>query len=226
MAKTPHLRGRNAKAGLTSKEPLERETKAMLLRQLYMSYFETRKFKKAYEVVQELLELRVQVDVAHQDAARVCLALGDAGEAIGHLRLAARRGPVSRRSLHLWTLGSTLLLNGKPREAVGALERAVRWAQEGKSLYVAHVALARLSWGEPVEGLAGIYRDLSRAKQRDGYGRFVLGQLAFYMNRWGDARRHLEAFIVRTLAGRPALAYSLDGELKLARSTLRRMKQN
>jgi hypothetical protein len=57
----------------------------------------------------------------------------------------------------------------------------------------------------------------------NGYGRFVLGHMAFYDQRWSDARRYLEAFVGRTTRGRATTAIALDGELALARQTLARI---
>ena len=64
----------------------------MLLRQLYLSHFETRKFRKAHEIALQAIELDVLADVLHQDAARASLAEGDFEQAITHLRAATRRG--------------------------------------------------------------------------------------------------------------------------------------
>jgi len=58
--------------------------------------------------------------------------LGEIGQAIGHLRLAARSGPASRRAFHFWTLGSLLYLEHRYTEAASALSRAVRWGTTDK----------------------------------------------------------------------------------------------
>ncbi|MEO6576610.1 MAG: tetratricopeptide repeat protein, partial [Polyangiaceae bacterium] len=125
----------------------------MLLRQLYLSHFEARRFRQAHEIALQAIELNVLADVLHQDAARAALARGDLDVAIGHLRTAARRGPASRRPFHLWTLGGTLFLAQKYAEAVGALSRASRWGTRDKPLYRAHLALARMAGGETVADL-------------------------------------------------------------------------
>ena len=94
----------------------------MLLRQLYLSYFEGRHFAKARGVAEQALELDVLPDVLHQDVARAALAHGDLEGALAHLRVAARRSPASRRAFHLWTLGSTLFLAQRYDESISALE--------------------------------------------------------------------------------------------------------
>lgn len=224
MATTePAQKARQARLGLATRAGLDRTTHAMLLRQLYMALYETRRFRKAFEIAEQATELRVMTDVAHQDAARAAVALGLIEEAVGHLRLAARRGPPTRRAFHLWTLGSVLYVVGRHAEAAGYLKRAIRWGTNDRPLYVAHAALARLAAGERVRGLAAIYDDLEAVPAGQGYGRFVLGQLAFHLERRDDAKRLLQAFLRRTTEGRPALALSLAGELRIARATLARL---
>ncbi|MDW8248191.1 MAG: hypothetical protein RMJ98_02660 [Myxococcales bacterium] len=225
-ARSPALRAKYARLGLAIRAPLERTTHAMLLRQLYMAYYETRRFRKAREVALQALELGIMVDVLHQDVARACIGLHLDEEAIGHLRLAARRGPASRRAFHLWTLGSLLFLLNRHVEAIGCLERAARWGTTDKPLYQAHAALVRLARGEPTPEAPELFERLEQAPCGQGYGRFVLGQLAFQLRRWDEARRYLEAFLDRIQQARPAMALSLAGELEAARTTLARMRSN
>jgi hypothetical protein len=142
------------------------------------------------------------------------------------LRVAARRGPPSRRPFHWWTLGSVLFLEHRYSEAVAALERAVRWGTHDKPLYRAHLALVRLAAGEPVDDLQSTIDDLAAAPCGQGYGRFVLGHLAYAAGAWTSARRLLEAFIRRTETSRPALGLSLGRELAMARATLAKMAAN
>lgn len=192
----------------------------MLLRQLYMAHFESRRFRKAYDVAIQALGLRVLIDVAHQDAARAAAALGWQDDAIGHLRLAARRGPPSRRAFHHWCLGSALMLAGRSGEAASALARAARWGTTDRPLYKAHEALARLRAGEAVTGLRATYDRLERATCGQGYGRFVLGMLAVHLGRLDDARKQLSAFLKRTRTARPAMVTALAPEIALAEQTL------
>jgi tetratricopeptide (TPR) repeat protein len=225
-ARSPAARARLAKQGLSSRAPLDKTTQAMLLRQLYLSHYESRRFEAARTVVLQALELGVLPDVLQQDAARAALAEGDLDAALAHLRVAARRGPASRRPFHLWTLGSTLFLAQRYAEAISALERAVRWGSKDKPLYRAHLALVRLAAGDPVEELQSTIDELAAAPCGQGYGRFVLGHLAYAAGAWPVARRYLEAFLRRSEAGRPALAIALDGEIKMTRATLAKMSAN
>jgi len=199
---------------------MDRTTQSMLLRQLYLAYYEERRFAKAIEVSEQLVTLGVLPDVAHQDAARAKQAAGDVEGAVGHLRLAARAGPASRRAFHWWTLGSVYYLARRYEEAIGALTRAVRWSTSGRPLYQGHLAVARCESGQRVPDLEELIAWLADAPAGQGYGRFVLGQMAFHAERWEDARRHLEAFVRRTTAGRAAMAIALDGEVARARQTL------
>lgn len=225
-ARTPATRARFARQGLATRSAIDRTTHAMLLRQLYLSHFETRKFRKALELAEQAIELDVLPDVLHQDAARAAVAHGDLESAVAHLRIAARRSPASRRPFHLWTLGGVLFLAQRYAEAIGALERAARWGTRDKPLYRAHMALARIANGETVRDLQAIINALAEAPCGQGYGRFVLGHLAYAAGEWPAARRYLEAFVKRSEAGRPALALSLSGEVRMAKATLSKMREN
>jgi tetratricopeptide (TPR) repeat protein len=225
-ARTAGMRARWAQRGLASRAPLDPTTQAMLLRQLYLSRFEARRFAEAREVALQAAQLAVMEDVMLQDAARACLAGGEMDAAITHLRAAARRSPASRRPFHLWTLGSTLFLAHRYPEAIAALNRAVRWGTHDKPLYRAHLALARIAGGEPVEDLQETIDDLARAPCGQGYGRFVLGHLAYASGEWDAARRYLGAFVKRADGGRPAMAVALEPELRMARATLGKMSAN
>ncbi len=225
-ARTPASRARHAKLGLATHARIDPTVHAMLLRQLYLAYFETRRFVEAREIALQAVSLEVLVDVLHHDAARAALAAGDLDVALAHLRSAARRGPPSRRPQHLWTLGGTLFLAQRYGEAISALERATRWATREKPLYRAHLALARIAAGEPVGDLQETLDALAQAPCGQGYGRFVLGHLAYAAREWGAARRYLEAFVKRTEAGRMAMRIALEGELRMARATLSKMAKN
>jgi tetratricopeptide (TPR) repeat protein len=212
-ARTSASRARFARRGLATRAPLDRTTHAMLLRQLYLSYFEARRFRQAHEIALQAIELNVLPDVLHQDAARAALARGDLDGAIGHLRTAARRGPASRRPFHLWTLG-------------GALARATRWGTRDKPLYRAHLALARMASGEKIADLQETITALAEAPCGQGYGRFVLGHLAYASGEWTAARRYLESFVKRTQSSRTAMEIALEGELRMSRATLAKMRSN
>src|SRR3954454_20791188 len=219
-AKTARSRGMHARKGLASREPIDPTTHAMLLRQLYLSLYEARRFTQAHSVALQALELDVLTDVMNQDAARAALASGELEAALGHLRAAARRGPASRRPFHLWTLGSTLFLAQRYAEAAAALSRAARWGTKDKPLYRAHLALSKIANNEEVEDLQDTILALAEAPCGQGYGRFVLGHLAYAAGKWTAARRYLEAFLKRTSSSRPALGIALEGEVRMTRATL------
>jgi len=225
-ATTPRARGLWARRGLSLRSALDRTTQALLLRQLYLAYYESRRFEKASQIAEQLVALDVLPDVAQQDAARARQALGDVDGAASHLRLAARVGPASRRAFHYWTLGSLYFLARRHDEAIAALTRAARWGTTDKPLYQAHLALARCAQGKPVDDLDAVIARLSDAPSAQGYGRFVLGHLLFHAGRPAQARRHLEAFIRRTTTGRLAMAIALDGEVARARETLESIERS
>ncbi len=193
---------------------------SMLLRQLYLAYYEERRFAKALEVSEQNLSLEILPDVVHQDAARAAQALGDVEGAAGHLRLAARTGPAKRRAFHWWTLGSLYFLAGRYPDAVSALTRAARWGTTDKPLYQGHLAVARCAGGEDVPEIPALLDRLAEVPAGQGYGRFVLGHLAYYGRRRDEARRYLESFVKRSEGGRIAVAIALEGEILLARKTL------
>lgn len=222
-ATTPRQRAKWALQGLGRRTPLDPTTQAMLLRQLYLAHFELRQFEQASAVAEQALTLDVLPDVVHQDVARARQALGDIDGAATHLRMAARVGPASRRAFHQWTLGSTYYLAGRHEEAVNALRRSLRWSTTARPLYEAHLALARVARGDTISALDALIDDLATIPAGQGYGRFVLGQLAYHAGRYPEARRYLSEFVRRTSSGRPVLALALSAELDKALETLSRM---
>lgn len=219
-APTARSRGAWARRGLAYRSPLDRTTQAMLLRQLYLSFYAMRKFERAYEIAVQAADLGVLPDVMHQDAARAKHASGDLDAAVGHLRLAARLGPPSRRAFHWWTLGSFLFLAGRYDEAMAALSRASRWGTTDRPLYQGHLALAKCAAGRKIRNVRRLIDRLAGCPAGQGYGRFVLGHLAYHAQRFEDARRYLEAFVKRTRQGRRSMAIALEGEMRLAKKTL------
>jgi tetratricopeptide (TPR) repeat protein len=225
-ARTARARATYARRGLATRGPIDRTTHAMLLRQLYLSLYEERRFQQAHQIALQALELDVLADVLNQDAARAALASGELESALTHLRAASRRGPASRRPFHLWTLGGALFLAQRYAEAAAALARAARWGTKDKPLYRAHLALAQLAAGEEVDDLQDTINELAEAPCGQGYGRFVLGHLAYAAGEWAAAKRYLEAFLKRTTASRPALGIALEGEVRMTRATLAKMSAN
>src|ERR1700754_926083 len=147
LAPSSGARAKYATRGL-SHAGTDRTTRALLLRQLYLSHMEARRFAEALQAAEQMIQADIMPDVARQDAARACLGLEDREKAVEHLRLASRVSPPARRAFHLWTLGSVLYLMGHHREAAGALMRAHRWGTTERPLYLAQAALARRAAGE------------------------------------------------------------------------------
>jgi tetratricopeptide (TPR) repeat protein len=222
-AKDAASRERLARKGLATRAPIDRTTHAMLLRQLYLALFETRRFDEARKIAESAIELRVLRDVMHHDAARAAAAAGDLDDAIAHLRVAARRAPASRRSLHWWTLGSLAFHAQRYDEAAGALERAIRWGTHDRPLFRAQLALVCIAAGEPPRDLQETIDALAAAPCGQGYGRFVLGHLAYAAREFRAARQYLRAFAQRTETLAPAAAIALEPELKMTNATLSKM---
>jgi tetratricopeptide (TPR) repeat protein len=222
LARTSGTRAKYAQRGLSHDGPLDHTTRMLLLRQLYLSHMEGRRFTEALATAEEMLSTTVMPDVARQDAARACLGLGDRERAIDHLRIGSRVSPPARRAFHLWTLGTVLYLEGRHQDACGALSRAARWGTRDKPLYLAGLGLARVAAGETVTDLAELRERLSDAPCGQGYGQFVLGELCMALDDYAGAVRYLRAFLKRVTSGRVALQVALSGEITRARRLVRR----
>jgi tetratricopeptide (TPR) repeat protein len=222
LAESSGARAKYATRGLATVGD-DRTLRAMLLRQLYLSHMEAERFEQASEVAKKVIELGVMADVACQDLARAYLGLGRHREAIEELRRASRSCPASRRSFHLWTLGSVLYFRGDYSGAAVAFQRAARWGTTARPLYEAQLLLARSHGGAPLTGLPSVAdarRALEEAPCGQGYGRFVLGELAHRQGDWAAAREYLEEFVARVAEGRVALRVGLGAELDRARGLL------
>ena len=77
--------------------------------------------------------------------------------------------------------------------------------------------------GEPPRDLQETIDALAAAPCGQGYGRFVLGHLAYGAREFRAARQYLRAFVERTEALAPAAAIALAPELKMANATLSKM---
>ena len=109
-------------------------------------------------------------------------------------------------------------------EAIAALTRAERWGTKDKPLYRAHLALARIAGGEPVEGVQEAIDDLARTPSAvKGTGGSCSGHLAYASGEWTAAKRYLETFVRRTAAARPSMGVALEPEVRMAKATLAKM---
>ncbi len=220
-ARSSDSRAKYARRGLAHPSGVDLDTRALLLRQLYLSQMESRAFAEALDTALLAVATGVMPDVARQDAARACLGLGDPHRAAAHLRIASRVCPASRRAFHLWTLGSSLYLAEDHESAIGALTRAARWGTRDKPLYQAQLGLARWRAGQlPTSELAPLFDALESAACGRGYGQFVLGELGHALGQASVARRYLTAFVERAGSGRVALQVALEAELRRAQRLL------
>jgi hypothetical protein len=119
-----------------------------------------------------------------------------------------------------------LFLAQRYPEAAAALCRAARWGTKDKPLYRAHLALAQIAAGEVVDDVQDTINQLAEAPCGQGYGRFVLGHLAYAAGEWASAKRYLEAFVKRTSTSRTALGIALEGEVRMTKATLAKMSAN
>ena len=223
-AKTPAARGRYARRGLVGL--CDRETQALLLRQLYLGELEGGDFARARQVAEQLIELGVLPDVARHDAARACQALGALDDAITHLRAAVEVAPAQRRGFHLSTLGSLLYVAGKSADAEAPLEAALAAPEAALPLLRGQLALVRHELGEDDGGLDLAYHELLHDRCGEGYGRFVLGELAYARGDRRSAQLYLEAFLAKVRRSRPAARAALSPEVTRAEQTLGRIVWN
>jgi hypothetical protein len=77
-----------------------------------------------------------------------------------------------------------------------------------------------LDSGEVPEDLAGVQARLLRSKSHEGYGRYLLGMIAYRMGDHRGAIPHLRAFLRRNARLDAAKALTLREELRCARLTL------
>lgn len=221
QADEPRSRAELAQEGLDQRaEPLEPDTEVLLLRQLYLVELEAHRFRGAADVALRMAGVGALSDIAHTDASRALMALGDLEGAIAQQRLAARTAPADRRSFQYWGLGTLLHFAGSLDAALSAFRRGERWAHEDRPLLRAHRAWVRLQAGQPVRQLASIVRDLETSKAGRGYGRFVLGMLRLEMGDPRSAAVHLRAFLRRNAMIDAAKAITLREELRRARAAL------
>jgi hypothetical protein len=67
---------------------------------------------------------------------------------------------------------------------------------------------------------------LAHAPCGQGYGRFVLGHLAYAAGDWEVAHRYLDAFVRRTEGARAVMGIALEGEMRMTKATLAKMAKN
>jgi len=220
-ASDPLARAKYATSGLCATE-LEVDTQVLLLRQLYLSYLEQRRYHDARAIAHQMLELRVLPEVAHQDAARADFALGDVQSALDHLRLASRACSPGRRSFHLWCLGSSLYALGCHSEAATVLERALCWTTRDRELLGALLALTRHALGAPTD-LRGAYQRLCRAPVQPGVVDWVGGELLLELGERDLALALLRSFVQRN--SDPVLAAGLRAEVSRAERLISRIEE-
>jgi tetratricopeptide (TPR) repeat protein len=226
-AKSPEARVRHASLGLTRR--CDVETQGLLLRQLYLGELESGHPERARLAAEQMVTLGVLPDVARHDAARACSASGAYDDAAAHLVEAARIGPPERRAIHLSALGGLLYAIGRARDAIAPLEEALACGGAPEPIVRGQLALARAECDDGVADDVDVdlaYQELANAEAGEGYGRFVLGELAFARGDRARAQIHLEAFLARARRSRPAAQAALAPEIARATATLGRIVWN
>lgn len=212
-----------AEAGLERFEATgddDEELKALLLRQLYLVELEGGEIEEAYEIAVCMVDLEALGDIARQDAARAALALGRFDDALGHLRVAARVCPPSRRAFHYAHLGSLLRFSGQLESAIEAFGKAGRWATEDRTLVLAQKALAERAAGHVTDDLRALRNQLEAQVERKAYSLWILGELSVILGEERAAAQYLRQFLDRLEGAPRAKSLSLQGEIAHAQKLL------
>lgn len=215
-------RAKLAKRGLAlDATDLDPDTQVLLLRQVYLSHLEARRFRRAVEVAEQMAQVGGQLrDIAHHEAARALGATGELALAIDAQRAAARHAPPERRSFQLWSLGTLQHWAGEIDAALRSLARAERWAARDRAMIRAHAAYVRLTAGIAAPELDRIVADLQKSPAREGYGQWLLGMIAHELGDRRKAAVHLRAWLRRHAAPDEAKTITLREELRRARVAL------
>jgi tetratricopeptide (TPR) repeat protein len=218
----PEDRLRLATEGL-ERGPLAPNTEVLLWRQVYTARLEQRRFRQALEATERMVDVGVLRDVSMHDAARAHSALGDFDRAIAMQRGAARASHPERRSFHLWSLATLQHFAGYPDDALSTLVRAMRCSTRDRALLSAHALYVRLETGRPARSAERIVTMLRESPSREGYGRFLLGMIAYHQGDQATARTELGAFVARHHDADAARLITLREELRRARMALGRL---
>ncbi len=212
-----------AEEGLASSAVSDADTEALLWRELYLADFALGEYSNALQSAVRGADCGEMVDVFFQDAANAALAMGKPSLALNYLGRATSTAPLRRRGFHLWSRGALHYVLGNLPRASFDLRRAVRSAPENDPLALAHLALVEVSRGNEVESLSEIVKALLDSPARDGYGRFVLGHLAYAAGDKRASSRYLSAFADYVSGTDGPTRAHLAGELAMTRATLAKL---
>ena len=102
------------------------------------------------------------------------------------------------------------------------LQRGLRWARKDKPLLRALAALIRLENNLAQPRLGAIVASLASSPAREGYGRYLLGMIAYHMGDSRQAMVHLRAFLRRHASSSPAQLTTLRFEMQQAKAIVSR----
>lgn len=219
-ASSPEQAAALARQGLAVTLASDTEGKVLLEREIFKAHLLAGRPRSAHAIARKMVLAGALPEVAHADLGRACAALGWWVRAAQAYRLAARFAPARRRSLHWAACASAYHHAAQHDNALAALDRALRWSTRTRPLHRAYAALVRMDRGETVDGLDALVADLEAAPCGEGYGRYVLGRLAFAVGNRREGARFLREFLRRNV-GDPLREATLAGEIHSARSLLR-----
>ncbi len=222
-AESPEERRACAEEGLAAAAPAEADTEALLWRELYLADFALGEYSNALQSAVRGADCGEMVDVFYQDASKAALAMGKPTMALNYLGKATSAAPARRRGFHLWSRGALHYVLGDLPRASFDLRRAVRSEPANEPLALAHLALVEVSRGNDVKELQDIVSTLLESPAREGYGRFVLGHLAYAAADTQAAARYLGAFTDYVSGSDGPTRARLSGELAMTRATLAKM---
>lgn len=206
--------------GLLDGEDDDADLFALLLRQKYLAEIEEGHDEAALRIAERMIDLGTLGDIARQDAARAAIGIDDIDCAIGHLRIAARVCPASRRAFHYAHLGSLLRFFGQLDQAIDAFSKAIRWATEDRDIYKAQHALAEVARGRSHADLQQLRSSLENDERMKAYALWILGELCVVLGDTESGAEYLRQFLSRQISAPRAKALSLKGEVAHAYALL------
>jgi len=160
-------------------------------------YFNRGRYQEALPHFQKMVELDPSQPIGHFVLGEDYMNMGRFAEAESELRLSAQQGETP---VGLHTLGVVLMYQGRDREAIGYINKALsRYPQ--RHLWWMTLGIAYRRTNQPEESEKANRRGLDTAESeaaRDPRNAVVLARLAYFCARLGDKRR-AESEVARAL---------------------------
>ncbi|MCA9581089.1 MAG: hypothetical protein KC416_04800 [Myxococcales bacterium] len=215
------LRAHYAETGLLfPPDPEDRETRLLLLRQLYRAHLDRSDLEGARAAAEEMVVEGALRDIAHHDHARILSALGETRAAIREQRLAALASPEERRPFQYWTLAAMQHFAGDGDGALASLDHAERSARTEGPLLRAHRVFVLLDQQKPAGDVDAVLEALDAHPSGRAYGLFLRGAIEVLRGHRVEGVAALQAFLHRHREASAAQRWTLAAELDRARELL------